>query len=577
MSFKKSVLLASALALAATTGIYAQEVAREDTVIFDLDRTIKDPENFNWFTPGTKRLHGAHQAMWEPLFILNYESGELEPWLGTEFAANATHDVWTLSIRDGVKWSDGEAFNADDVVFTVNMALGNEDLSAREAATIRAQVASVEKVDDLTVTFNLKKPNPRFAVENFGVRIFGSFLIMPEHVWSKQEDPATFAFYPPIGTGPYKYTSGASNRMIWDRDDNYWGASAGFNDLPEPKRLIWLESGGEESRAQLMATNQMDVAHTVTLGTFEAIQAQNPSIIAWKDGMPFAWSDPCARQLEFNTTVAPWGDANMRQAINHIINRQQIVNVAYEGTTETSRSIFVQYGGMEKYISAIEGAGMGFSSKADVAAGQALIEAAGYVKGADGIYEKDGQDLVANVTVNTASTELTRAVDVILEQLQRAGIDAKPVPVENGVFWGTALPLGEYELAYTWLSCGSINEPWASMGRYTAKDVAPIGERAPGFNNTGRWNTEATASYSAIVDKMGGLGVGDPAIQGMVLDAYKYYRDEVPFLPIVQASKLLPYNTNYWTGWPTQANNYNHPAHWWGHMHQVLHNLKKAN
>ena len=115
------------------------------------------------------------------------------------------------------------------------------------------------------------------------------------------------------------------------------------------------------------------------------------------------------------------------------------------------------------------------------------------------------------------------------------------------------------------------------MGRYTAKDVAPIGERAPGFNNTGRWNTEATAAYSAIVDKMGGLGVGDPAIQGMVLDAYKYYRDEVPFLPIVQASKLLPYNTNYWTGWPTQANNYNHPAHWWGHMHQVLHNLKKAN
>ena len=113
MSFKKSVLLASALALAATSGLYAQEVAREDTVIFDLDRTIKDPENFNWFTPGTKRLHGAHQAMWEPLFILNYESGELEPWLGTEFAANATHDVWTLSIRDGVEVVRDAGFDSE--------------------------------------------------------------------------------------------------------------------------------------------------------------------------------------------------------------------------------------------------------------------------------------------------------------------------------------------------------------------------------------------------------------------------------------------------------------------------------
>ena len=105
-----------------------------------------------------------------------------------------------------------------------------------------------------------------------------------------------------------------------------------------------------------------------------------------------------------------WVDAHSGE----ILFRDNRVEFAYEGTTETSRSIFVQYGGMEKYISAIEGAGMGFEASADVAAGQALIEAAGYAKGDDGIYEKDGADLVANITVNTASTELTRAVDVII-------------------------------------------------------------------------------------------------------------------------------------------------------------------
>ncbi len=569
--------LASALALATAMGpATAQDVPREDTVIFDIDRTIRDPGNFNWFTPGVKRLHGAHQAMWEPLFILNYETGDLEPWLATGADSNDDFSEWTISIREGVEWSDGEAFNADDVVFSVELAMGNEDLTSREAATVRAQVASVTKVDDLTVTFALTAPNPRFVVENFGNRIFGSFLVMPEHLWTGQE-AASFAFNPPIGTGPYTFNSAATNRAIWDRNDDWWGAKTGFMDLPAPQRLIWLESGGEENRAQLLASNQMDAGQTVTLGTFEAMRFQNPNIISWKADLPYAWSDPCARQIEFNTTIEPWGSANMRKAVEAIIDRNQIVNVAYEGTTEASRSMFVQYGAMAPFIDAVVDAGYGFTPEGDVAAGQAMIEGEGWAMGSGGFFEKDGQTLSANITVNSASTELTRAVDIIIEQLIRAGIDARAVPVENSVFWGTALPLGEYELAYTWLSCGSVNEPWATMGRYTNESIVPIGERAPGFNNTGRWDTDATAAYTDAVAKLQGLAPGDSAAPALVVDAYQHYFAEVPFIPIVQASKLLPFNTTYWTGWPTEENNYNHPAHWWGHTHQIIHNLEKAN
>ncbi|MEM9780022.1 MAG: ABC transporter substrate-binding protein, partial [Pseudomonadota bacterium] len=490
MRLTTPIALASALAISVgTTGVLAQDVAREDTVIFDLDRTIKDPENFNWFTPGTKRMHGAHQVMWEPLFILNYNTGALDPWLGASIEANGTSDQFTLTLREGITWSDGEAFNADDVVFTVTMALENEEISSREAATVRAQVASVEKIDNLTVVFNLTEPNPRFAVENFGVRIFGSFLIMPEHVWAG-EDPATFAFYPPIGTGPYTLSSVATNRAIWDRNDDWWGAKAGFQDLPEPLRVIFLESGGEESRAQLMLTNQMDAAQNVTVGTFEAIKAQNPNVIAWHADYPYASSDPCARQLEINTTVAPWDDPNMRKAVAHIIDRTQIVNVAYEGTTEPSRTMFPQYGSMAPFIDAVVEAGYGLPEQADTAAGQALIEAAGWTKEGD-YYTKDGETLSVEIHVNSASTEYTRTIDVVVEQLQRAGIDAKSVPVENGVFWGEVLPFGAYEMTYSWLSCGSVNEPWSSMGRYTVADVVPVGERSPGFNNTSRWEGAA--------------------------------------------------------------------------------------
>ncbi|MGR3501244.1 ABC transporter substrate-binding protein [Pseudaestuariivita sp.] len=576
MRFTKAALMASAVALTGFAPAFAQSVDRADTVIFDLDRTIKDPENFNWFTAGTKRMHGAHQAMWEPLFILNYTTGELDPWLASGIEANEDFTEWTMSLREGVEWSDGEAFNADDVVFTVNMVLGNEELSAREAATIRGQVASVEKVDDLTVKFMLKTGNPRFPTENFGVRIFGSFLVMPEHVWSAAENPASFAFYPPIGTGPYTYASGATNRMIWDRNDDWWGAKSGFNDLPEPQRLIWLETGGEESRAQLMATDQIDASQSVSIGTFEAVQAQNPNVIAWHDGYPYAWPDPCARQLEINTTIAPWSDPAMRKAVADIIDRNQIVNVAYEGTTVPSETMFAAYGSMAPFADAVKAAGLGLSASADVDAAKMAIEAAGYTLGSDGIYEKDGEELSVDIHVNSASTEYTRTIDVVVEQLNRAGISAKAVPVENGVFWGEVLPFGGYEMSYSWLSCGSVNEPWTSMRRYTNESVVPVGERSPGFNNTARWDSEAAAAYTETVNAMAGLAGDDPSLPGLVADAYQHLDAEMPFIPLVQAAKLLPFNTTYWTGWPTAENAYNHPAHWWGHTHQIIHNLTKA-
>jgi len=574
MKIGSKLLAASVLAFAAS-GALAQDVARENTVIFDLDRTIQDPENFNWMTPGTKRMHGAHQTMWEPLFILNYGTGELDPWLATGFEANDDSSEFTVTLREGIEWSDGEAFNADDVVFTTNLALTNEEISSREAATIKAQVASVERVDDLTVKFTLTAPNPRFMVENFGVRIFSSFLIMPEHIWTG-EDAATFAFNPPIGTGPYTFTSAASNRAIWDRNDDWWGAKTGFMDLPAPQRVIFLESGGEESRAQLMASNQLDASQNVTIGTFEAIQAQNPNVIAWYADYPFAAADPCARQLEINTTVAPWDNANMRKAVAHVIDRSQIVNVAYEGTTEASRSMFAQFGSMSPFIDAVIDAGYGLPASADVAAGHALIEAEGWSKDGD-YYTKDGETLSVNIHVNSASTEYTRTIDVIVEQLQRAGIDARAVPVENGVFWGEVLPFGAFEMSYSWLSCGSVNEPWASMGRYTVKDVVAVGERSPGFNNTPRWDGEAAMAYSAIVDDIATRQLGDAEIPAMVADAYQYLDAEMPFIPLVQATKLLPMNTTYWTGWPTAENYYNHPFFWWNSTHQIIHNFEPVN
>lgn len=578
ISFMIVFLLLAAMAISSTPINAQTTVAREDTVIFDIDASaIPNPTNFNWLAPGTFRNQGAHQAMWEPLFILNYETGKIQPWLGTEFTPNDKQDVWTLKLRDGIKWSDGVAFTADDVVFTIQTLLNDKTATLSNAADMQLWVSAVKKIDDKTVEFDLKNPNPRFQLDYFSVRIWGSIVILPKHIWEGQ-DPMTFTNYDkdkgwPIGTGPYKLTSASSTEFVWDRDDNWWGAKTGFHALPEPKRLLFDITGPEQNKALLMINHKLDSAMNITLGAFQAIKAKNPNVIAWKAELPFAWADPCPRQLTFNTTVAPWDNVNLRKAVSLIIDRNKMIQIAYEGTTTPSSTMFVQYGGMQTYIDALVKAGYGIDPNGHPDQGKKLIEAEGYKLNGQGIYEKDGKPLTVDIQVSNDTDEYVRSNNVIVEQLKAAGIDAISRPL-TGATADANRRGGKFTASWDWDQCGSVNEPWVSMNTLNTRLYAPVGQTASA--NFIRWNTDGAKAYSKIVDQIGSLPLGDPKVTDLVVQAYKYINDEMPVIPLAQAEKLVPFDTTYWTGWPTATNNYNHPATWWNSTHQIILNLKKV-
>ena len=259
-----------------TNQTYPSKVAREDTVIFDLGgNVIPDPHNLNPLVPSPTGP-GMRQCAWEPLFTLNYETGKIESWTGESFTSNQKLDVWTLSIRPGVEWSDGEAFTADDVVFTINTLLNDRTQSLGNAASMQQWVKRVEKTGLLTVRFDLKSPNPRFKLDYFSVRVGSSMVILPEHIWADQ-DPSTFKFYDsnkgwPIGTGAYRLVSASANEFVFDRRDDWWRAKTDFRPLPQPKRLIWVTAGVEENRALQVVNNQLDSITDITLGVFESIR-----------------------------------------------------------------------------------------------------------------------------------------------------------------------------------------------------------------------------------------------------------------------------------------------------------------
>ncbi len=128
-------------------------------------------------------------------------------------------------------------------------------------------------------------------------------------------------------------------------------------------------------------------------------------------------------------------------------------------------------------------------------------------------------------------------------------------------------------MAFGWLSCGSIAEPYTSMARYAAPAV-PLGKRSPGFNNTGRW---AAKDYADIVIKeIGVRPLGDTSVPDLVAKAYKFLYDEMPFIPLVQSPRIIPFNATYWTMWPAKGSSAV-PMHSWGATHRLIHALKKAN
>jgi peptide/nickel transport system substrate-binding protein len=567
----------------------AQVPQRKDTVVFDLAQKIEDPKNFNWFVRGTKREHGGHQAMWEPLFLLDYESGKLEPWLAfTPMTPNAAQDLWTLTLRKDIKWSDGKPFTADDVIFTVNMVLKHDSLAAMEAVTLRAQVESVAKPvppdpANLKVVFKLRKPNPRFALENFGGGLFGSFLIMPQHVWKdavdNEKDPAEFKFSNPIGTGPYKLKDATNAKMTWSRDSNWWGIKGGAGafktKLPDPLQLEWQVIDSEAKSKTELTGNNIDAAREFTLANFTDAKNQNAKIVGWDAASALAWNDPCARQIDINTQREPWKDPKLRRAISLSIDRKALATGVYGDTAAASRTMFPEYGGMKPFIEAVTNAGFGVAPTPDPAAAKSLIEGAGYAKDGN-LYKKNGQTLSVVITVNAGVAKDVEAADAVAQQLMVAGVDAKVQSIPNEEYWGSAIPKGEYEMAFGWLSCGSIAEPYTSMARYAAPAV-PLGTRSPGFNNTGRWDTQAAKAYADIVMKeIAPRPLGQAGVPALVVQAYKFLNDEMPFIPLVQSPRIIPFNTTYWTGWPAKGGA-GVPMHSWGATHRLIHALKKAN
>ena len=192
------------------------------------------------------------------LVRINRATFELEPWLAETFESSADGRTHTLHLRQGVTWSDGQPFTADDVLFSLRAAM-DEASVVKSSLTIAGQPITATAPDARTVVFTYPAPSGP------GLRLLDSLTILPKHkleaalnagtwstAWSSSVAPADM-----VGTGPFvvrEYLPG--QRVVLDRNPRYWRKAENGDALPyldrvvleivpdQSAELLRLESGG---------------------------------------------------------------------------------------------------------------------------------------------------------------------------------------------------------------------------------------------------------------------------------------------------------------------------------------------
>lgn len=550
-----------------------REVPRERTLIVMFggsegqatDVGIGNPYVAGMSTAGWRLVFGAM----EPLFYYGAFTGEVIPWLATDYEYNEDFTELIVRTREGAEWSDGEAFDANDIAFTINMLIENAPL-LRNSAELSAWVKEVVAEDDLTCRIVFNDPRPRFWFTHLCAKFGTGIWWVPEHIYNDVEDVSSFLFYDlekgwPVHTGPYQVADWRPQQQVIDRRDDWWGAKIGFADLPEVERIIKLPWTGEERAAQLAINGEIDSCLDLRATTINAVVESAPHIITHTHKEPpYGYIDWWPTSIWFNCDVEPYNDKNVRWAVSYTLDRQQMLDVALEGSGALTELPFPYYEPLLPYVEATRPLLERYpTNEHNLDKAAERMQTAGYAKDSEGFWAKDGTRIAAPLHGWAVFNDIG---PVLAEQLRRGGFEAEYVTPADA---GSKRSTGEAKITFFGHG-GSVRDPFPTLDMYTSKHYRPTGEPAQYYS---RWRNE---EYDAIVDEMAAMSPSpdDPRYMDLYLSAMEIWLDNLVDCPIQQWMHRIPMSTTYWTGWPDQDNPYVNGAFWTMTIGMILHNLK---
>jgi peptide/nickel transport system substrate-binding protein len=439
-----------------------------------------------------------------------------------EFSEDGT--VITVTLKPDLTWSDGKPLTAADVAFTFGYGPNTSD-----------DMVSAQPVDDTTVVLTFSKP--QFTRASL---ILGSTWIVPEHIWGEIDDYMAETNPEPVGSGPY---------VVKDFTEASYTVTANeqFRDgAPAVKEVQYIGIDGNQSSQDLLATGQLDwvgqfISNPESVtgnGVISTLNLQqDPTVIV-----------TCS-SAELGCT-GPQTDPAVRQAINVAIDRSTIREKAFAGLAGEATPTFMLLPRDEGWLSdpSLEVS----PQESDAAEASGILEAAGYTKGADGFYAKDGQTIELDLFSPDGWTDYNDAAKLIAEQAAEAGIKITARTVSDADYW-TPISAGDFQLAMYGLAASLVADPYSTYSQYFAStSTATVGDDPVSGQNYARYGNPAVDA--AIV------AAGATQDEATKRDAYATIHAEIvrdlPYIPVVLNASQSFFNTKDYTGWPSESDLY---------------------